>query len=70
MPGRRKLQDLMTDRKVPRAVRRRLPVVFDAEKVVWVAGCCVSESVKVTAGTTQALLLHYFFPLSGWSPLP
>jgi tRNA(Ile)-lysidine synthase len=57
MAGHRKLQDLMTDRKVPRAVRRRLPVVCDAEKIVWVAGCCLSERVKVSAATAEALLL-------------
>jgi len=57
MAGHRKLQDLFTDRKVPRGARRRLPVVCDAEKMVWVAGHCVSEAVKVTPETTTALLL-------------
>ena len=57
MAGHRKLQDLFTDRKVTRGARRRLPVVCDAEKMVWVAGHCVSEAVKVTPETTTALLL-------------
>ncbi len=59
MSGRRKLQDLLTDRKVPRALRRRLPVVCDAEKIVWVAGHCLSEAVKVTADTSEAIWLEW-----------
>lgn len=59
MNGHRKLQDLFTDQKVPRSDRRRLPVVCDAERIVWVIGCCVSESVKVTEQTTSVLLLAW-----------
>jgi tRNA(Ile)-lysidine synthetase-like protein len=57
MGGHRKLQDLLTDRKAPRSTRRRLPVICDAEKIVWVAGYCVSEAAKVTGATKEALLL-------------
>ena len=61
MAGHRKLQDLLTDRKVPRATRRRLPVVCDAESIVWVAGYCISEAAKVREATSEVLLL-------GWEP--
>ena len=57
MCGRRKLQDIFTDQKLPRAARRRVPVVLAGDTVVWVAGCCVSEAVKVTPDTRQALEL-------------
>jgi tRNA(Ile)-lysidine synthase len=57
MAGHRKLQDLLTDRKVPLAARRLLPVVCDAAKIVWVAGQCVSEAVRVTEETTEAVRL-------------
>jgi tRNA(Ile)-lysidine synthase len=59
MAGHRKLQDLLTDRKVPRAIRRRLPVVCDAEKIVWVAGYCISEAAKITPETTEAVKLAW-----------
>jgi tRNA(Ile)-lysidine synthase len=36
--GSRSVQDLLTDRKVPRALRRMLPVVEARGEVVWVAG--------------------------------
>jgi tRNA(Ile)-lysidine synthase len=59
MTGHRKLQDLFTDRKVSRAARRRVPVVCDDEKLVWVAGHCVSEAARVTPATTCAVRLEW-----------
>jgi tRNA(Ile)-lysidine synthase len=41
--GTKTLQDLFTDRKVPRALRRTLPVVEAGGEVVWVAGVAVDE---------------------------
>jgi len=41
--GSKSLQDLFTDRKVPRALRHTLPVVESRGEVVWVAGVAVDE---------------------------
>jgi tRNA(Ile)-lysidine synthase len=41
--GTKMLQDLFTDRKVPRALRHTLPVVVSGEEIVWVAGVAVDE---------------------------
>jgi tRNA(Ile)-lysidine synthase len=41
--GTKTLQDLFTDRKVPRALRRTLPVVESNGQIVWVAGVAVDE---------------------------
>jgi tRNA(Ile)-lysidine synthase len=41
--GSKSLQDLFTDRKVPRALRRTLPVVEARGEIVWVAGVAVDE---------------------------
>ena len=41
--GTKTLQDLFTDRKVPRALRRTLPVVESNGEIVWVAGVAVGE---------------------------
>jgi tRNA(Ile)-lysidine synthase len=41
--GTKSLQDLFTDRKVPRALRRTLPVVEANGEVVWVAGVAAAE---------------------------
>jgi tRNA(Ile)-lysidine synthase len=41
--GSKSLQDLFTDHKVPRALRRSLPVVEARDGIVWVAGLAVDE---------------------------
>jgi len=41
--GSKTLQDLFTDRKVPRALRRTLPVVEAGGDIVWVAGVALDE---------------------------
>ena len=41
--GTKSLQDLFTDRKVPRALRRSLPVVEANGEIVWVAGVAATE---------------------------
>ena len=43
--GTKSLQDLFTDRKVPRALRRTLPVVEADGEIVWVAGVAAAERV-------------------------
>jgi tRNA(Ile)-lysidine synthase len=48
--GSKSLQDLFTDRKVPRAVRHLLPVVESEGEIVWVAGVAVGERFKAAAG--------------------
>jgi len=41
--GTKSLQDLFTDRKIPRALRASLPVVEAAGEIAWVAGVAVDE---------------------------
>ena len=55
--GRKKVGDFLTDRKVPAAVRERLILVTAGDKIVWVVGHRIDDSVKVTARTKEVLLL-------------
>ena len=56
--GRRKVQDIFVDRKVPRASRDTTPIVVDAlGRIVWVAGHVVAHDARVMATTTRMLLL-------------
>ncbi len=48
--GSKSLQDLFTDRKVPRALRRSLPVLVCGDVVVWVAGVALDERFAATEG--------------------
>ena len=56
--GRKKLQDVLVDRKVPRAERDRVPLVVDAQdRIVWVAGHVVSADARVTDRTRSMVVL-------------
>ena len=52
--GTKSLQDLFTDRKIPRALRRTLPVVEAGGQIVWVAGVAVDERFAVAEHDTGA----------------
>jgi tRNA(Ile)-lysidine synthase len=55
--GSKSLQDLFTDRKVPRALRRTLPVVETGGEIVWVAGVAVDERFAAVEGAPGAVAL-------------
>lgn len=54
-PGSRKVQDLMVDRKVPRAVRGAIPIVADGEGILWVWGLAIADRAKITPATANIL---------------
>ena len=56
--GRKKLQDVFVDGKLPRQARRRLPLVVDAhDQVVWVPGLALHDAARVTADTKAVVVL-------------
>jgi len=57
LDGHKKLQDFFVDRKVPAPVRRRIPIVSDREKIVWIVGHEISDWVKVDRSTRRFLEL-------------
>ena len=62
MTHTKKLQDVFADAKVPRELRRRLPLVCAGEgadeRIVWVAGVRISDEFKLTGETRRALALQ------------
>ncbi len=55
--GTKSLQDLFTDRKIPRELRRTLPVIEAQGEIAWVAGVAVSERFAPNPATqTRASL--------------
>jgi tRNA(Ile)-lysidine synthetase-like protein len=51
-PGSRKLQDVLTDAKVPRHLRDRLPLVFANGRLAWVPGVAVDVDVVASPGSS------------------
>jgi len=57
-PGRKKVQDVLVDRKVPRDDRDRVPIVTTEKgQIVWVAGQALAEPFRVTPLTTTVVVL-------------
>jgi tRNA(Ile)-lysidine synthase len=55
---RKKLQDFLTDRKIPRELRDSLPLVVDGDdRIVWVVGQSVAADFRVTSGSRGVILL-------------
>jgi tRNA(Ile)-lysidine synthase len=55
---RKKLQDLLVDRKVPREQRDSVPLVVDGDgRIVWVVGLAVAEDFRVTEPLQGVILL-------------
>jgi tRNA(Ile)-lysidine synthase len=58
-PGRRKVQDVFVDRKVPRARRHLVPIVVDThDHILWVAGVAMAEECRVTAPEAGVVILE------------
>ena len=57
--GSRSLQDLFTDRRVPRARRARVPVIVSAGEIAWVPGVATGERFRVTGGTRRRARLAW-----------
>jgi tRNA(Ile)-lysidine synthase len=57
MKGTKSLQDLFTDRGVPRSLRGRVPVVTVDGEIAWVAGVAVSEEFRLAADSEQVAVL-------------
>ena len=56
--GKKKLQDVLVDRKVSRNARDRVPLVVDArDRILWVAGHVVSQDARVTDSTRSVVVL-------------
>jgi tRNA(Ile)-lysidine synthase len=57
--GTRTLQDLFTDRKVPRARRARWPVVTCAGEIAWIPRVATGERYAVRPGTRDRVRLSW-----------
>ncbi len=61
--GSKKLQDLLVDRKVPRAERDRVPVVADATgRIVWVVGHAVDADAVAAGDEGDVIVLTFDQP--------
>jgi tRNA(Ile)-lysidine synthase len=55
--GSKSLQDLFTDRKVPRSLRHALPLVTSDGRIAWIAGVAISEEFAARPGISESAVL-------------
>ncbi len=55
MRGHKKVKDLFIDRKLPKPVRSRLPILLSGENILWVCGIMIDDRVKVSLDTEKVL---------------
>ncbi len=60
--GSKSLQDLFIDRRVPRSLRRTLPVVVSGDRVAWIAGVAISEEFAAAPGSEPAAVITALHP--------
>ena len=59
MSGSKKLQDFLTDARVPRKARDSIPIVLAGEEIIWVVGHRPSEHIRLTPTTHHTLRLTF-----------
>jgi len=59
MKAPKKLKDFFIDSKVPKALRRRIPLLVSGDEIVWVVGYRIGEHFKITEGSKRALRAEY-----------
>jgi tRNA(Ile)-lysidine synthase len=55
MSGRKKVKDVFIDRKIPASERRRIPLLFCGDDLIWIAGVCCSELTRVGDSVDNAV---------------
>lgn len=58
MKGRKKLKDLFIDKKIPRAVRKTIPILLCRGEIFWVGGVQMAEETRITESSARMLRLR------------
>jgi tRNA(Ile)-lysidine synthase len=60
MTGTQKVKDFFINHKVPRSDRSRCPILLNRDKIIWIVGHRIDDSVKVTDATGDILKVELF----------
>ena len=58
--GHKKLSDFLIDRKVPRDMREKIPLLVSGNDILWVVGYRISEEFKITQETKKVMKVTIF----------
>lgn len=62
MRGHKKVKDFFIDRKVPKTVRSRVPILLSGGEILWICGMMIDDRFKVTSGTEKILKIEFVRP--------
>jgi tRNA(Ile)-lysidine synthase len=65
MEGRKKLSDLFTEKKLSRPEKKRIPLLFSGEKLVWVCNMRMDQQFTLKSGSRRALKITFMPGVSG-----
>lgn len=57
--GSKKVKEIFINRKIPLAERRRIPLVFCGEDLIWIAGVCTSELCRIDDAASSVILVSW-----------
>ena len=57
--GSKLLSDVLTDKKVPRALRDRVPLIEREGQIIWIAGIAPCAPCAIGPGSKRALIIKY-----------
>lgn len=60
MTGTKKVKKYFVDKKIPKAERAKCPILLSQEKIIWIVGHRIDESVKVMPLTRKILKVELF----------
>lgn len=66
--GTRKLSDLLSEAKLTKAARARLPIVCDLVGPIWAPGICVDSRVAADSGSERTVILCFASRLAASQP--
>lgn len=59
MKGHKKVSDILTDKKIPAPLKKRIPLLVSGEQIIWVCGLVLADDCKLTAATRRVLHLYF-----------
>ena len=60
--GSKLVSDVLTDKKVPRALRDRVPLIERDGEILWIAGIAPCAPCAIGPGSRRALIIKYTRP--------
>ncbi len=55
MSGRKKVKDVFIDRKIPLSERKKVPLLFCGDDLIWIVGVCASEKCRIDNPNANAV---------------